>query len=198
MPAAVEPVLRELPDELVGERVLVRSYRPGDGQAVFEAIHESREHLRPWMPWVDQHRAAADSEAFVRRSHASWLLRDNLVVGIWDRPTGRYVGSSGLHPMDWNVPCFEVGYWLRRTAEGHGYATEAVRLLTRLAFETPGANRVYLRCDARNLRSAAVARRCGFLHEGTLRNQSRDPSGCLCDTMIWALTPDDYARLRRE
>jgi RimJ/RimL family protein N-acetyltransferase len=73
-----------------------------------------------------------------------------------------------------------------------------VRLLVRFAFETLGANRVFLRCDARNVRSAAVAQRLGFVHEATHRNEARDHRGSLRDTMIFALTPDDYTRLRTQ
>lgn len=196
MPAAIDPILLNLPDELRGERIQVRPYRAGDGDAVFEAINESRDHLRPWMPWVDSHGTQADSEAFVRRSQASWIGRTELVMGIWERDGGRFLGSSGLHCRDWDIPCLEVGYWLRRSAEGHGYVSETVRLLIPFAFETLSANRLFLRCDARNTRSVAVAKRLGFVHEATHRNESRDHHGSLRDTMIFALTPDDYSRLR--
>jgi len=196
MPLSIDPILLELPDELLGEQVLVRPYRAGDGPAVFEAVNESREHLRRWMPWVDTHVTAADSEAFVRRSQASWINRTELIVGIWDRDGRRLFGSSGLHCRDWEIPCFEVGYWLRRSAEGHGYVSETVRLLTRFAFEILGANRVFLQCDARNTRSAAVPQRLGFVLEATLRHDARDHFGSLRDTLIFALTPDDFASLR--
>lgn len=196
--SAHEPILRDLPSELLGERVLVRPYRAGDGLAVFEAVQESREHLRRWMPWVSAHQQVEDSETFARRAAVQWMSREDLVVGIWDRESSRYLGSSGLHPKDWDVPAFEVGYWLRCSAEGHGYVSETVRLLTQLAFETLGANRLILRCDARNERSAAVARRLGFLQEGTFRSDSRDPTGALRDVLSFSLIPDDYEKLRKD
>jgi RimJ/RimL family protein N-acetyltransferase len=192
----LDPILRDLPAEILGPRVLVRPYRSGDGAALFEAVAESREHLRRWMPWVNAHQQGEDSEAWARRAGARWLGREEFFCGIWERETGRYLGSSGLDPRDWDVPTFEVGYWLRQSAEGHGYVSETVRLLTRLAFETLGANRLFLRCDALNDRSAAVARRLGFVYEGTHRRDSRDPSGSLRDTQFFALLPEDYARLR--
>jgi RimJ/RimL family protein N-acetyltransferase len=85
---------------------------------------------------------------------------------------------------------------VRRTAEGQGYVSEAVGLIARFAFEVLGANRLALRCDILNERSAAVARRLGFVHEATLRNDSRDHHGELRTTLMFALTPADYESMR--
>ena len=153
------PILRELPTQLVGERVLLRPYQAGDGQALFEAVDKSREHLLPWMPWGGQHGSVADSETWVRKAQAKWILREDLGLGVWDRATGRYLGGSGLHQIDWDVPSFEIGYWLRRTAVGNGYMTEAAWMLCRFAFEEMSAQRVFIRCAAANHRSAVRFRR---------------------------------------
>ncbi len=189
-------ILRDLPEEIVGQRVRLRPYRAGDGAALWEAVEESREHLRPWLPWADTHRTPDDSEGFARRFHARWLLREDMVVGVWERADGRFVGGAGLHPSDWDVPSFEIGYWLRASAQGFGYMTETVLLLCGLAFDTFGANRVFIRCDARNQRSANVARRLGLTHEATFRNEARDPAGNLRDTLYFSLTPQQHAQLR--
>jgi|SRR5579871_780943 len=189
----VLPILRELPEELHGARVCVRPYRPGDGPALWEAVEESREHLLPWLPWGDKHKSPEDSEAFVRKARAQWLLREDLPYGIWERETDRFLGGTGLHRIDWETPSFEIGYWLRRCAVGHGYMTDAVQLLCTLAFETLAANRVFIRCAARNVRSAAIPRRLGFVHEATLRNDRRNTAGELYDMLVFGMTPDDYA-----
>lgn len=190
------PILLDLPDELLGERVLLRPLRPGDGAVVWLAVEESRAQIGPWLPWVEKTLGPEDSEAAARRGAARWLTREDLMVGVWERATGRYLGGSGLHRIDWSVPAFEIGYWLRTSSWGQGYASETVRVLCRFAFETLAANRVEIRCDARNSRSVAVPRRLGFGQEATLRNECRDGAGELRDTMIFAMTPDDYARAR--
>ena len=187
------PILRDLPDELIGERILIRPPRPGDGAAIFEAVEESREQIGPWLPWVEKTLTVSDGEEAARRGAARWLLREDLMVGLWESGTGRYLGGSGLHRMDWAVPSFEIGYWLRVSAWGQGYVTEAVQMLCRFAFETLGANRVEIRCDAKNTRSAAVPKRLGFVQEALLRNECRDGAGALRDTLVFALTPEDYA-----
>jgi len=194
----IPPILRDLPSELIGERVLLRPYRAGDGQALWEAVDESREHILPWMPWGDQHSSPRDSEALVRKWQASWLLREDLALGVWERATGRYLGGSGLHRIDWEVPSFEIGYWLRRTAVGHGYMTETAWMLCRFAFEQLSAQRVFIRCGAGNHRSTAIPTRLGFVPEGRMRNANRDTNGALYDMLVFGMTPEDYAAALRQ
>ena len=183
-----------LPEELIGERIVLRPYRPGDGAALWEAIESSRKYLRLWLPWVDKTQTPEDAEESARRMAARWLLREDLPVGIWQKGTNQLLGGSGLHRIDWTIPKFEIGYWLRKSAEGQGFMTEAVRLLCRMVFDDLRANRVEIRCDTRNIRSAAIPRRLGFLHEATLRHNSRDNSGELYDTYIFSLLPAEFKR----
>ncbi len=194
MPTNLLPVQRPLPTQMVSPRLLVRPYQAGDGTALFEAVDEDRDHLRRWLPWVDKHTDRAASEETARRMHNRWMSREDLTVGIWDHSAKRLLGGSGLHRCCWEVPSFEIGYWLRRSAEGRGYMTEAAGLLCRLAFSALDAQRVVIRCDKENRRSAAVARRLGFIHEATLRNDARDQNGWLRDTLLFSLTPEDYKK----
>ena len=185
-------ILIDIPSQLVGQRVIVRPYRPGDGTALWDAVEESREHILPWLPWGPSHKSPDDSEAFVRKCHAKWLLREDMPMGVWDRTGEKYLGGSGLHRIEWGVPSFEIGYWLRKSAQGRGYMTEAVWLITQLAFETLKAQRVFIRAAAGNYRSAAIPPRLGFIHEGTLRNSARNANNELCDMLMFAMTPGEY------
>ena len=179
-------------EELRGLRVVVRPYRLEDADALFAAVAESRQHIWPWMPWGDQHQTVDDSRDFILRTQAKWLLREDMTVGFFEASSERYLGGSGLHPRGWDVPAFEIGYWIRASAEGHGYVAETVRLLTDFAFESLGAQRVMIRCDARNTRSAAVAERLGFVREAHLRNEVRTHTdSALRDTLIFSLIPSD-------
>ena len=180
-------------EELHGEHVLVRPLRESDAQALFEAVAESRDHLRPWLPFADEHQTVQESRDWILHEMANWLLRENMIAGIWETTTNRYVGGIGLHPRNWESRYFEIGYWLRASATGHGYTTEAVHLLTDYAFTQLAATRVEIRCDERNVRSAAVAQRLGFMQEARLRNEQLAPDGKLRNTLIFSLIQGDRA-----
>ncbi len=177
--------------ELRGERVLVRPYQEQDAQSLFEAVAESRDHLRPWEPFADSHQTVEESRDLIIRWMAQWMLRELLSVGLWESATHRYVGSSSLRPHSWESGYFEIGYWVRSSAAGQGYITEAVKLLVDFAFTHLQANRVEIRCNERNERSAAVARRLGFVQEGRLRNHALTHLGELQTTLVFSLTPED-------
>lgn len=177
-------------DTLTDERVVVRPYREDDAQALFDAVAESREHIRPWLPFADAHQTVEESRDWIIQGLAHWLLRDNIQLSVWEHD-GRFLGGVGLHPRDWKVGYFEIGYWLRASATGRGYMTAAVQLLVNYALDVLGANRLEIRCDERNQSSAAVARRLGFTLEGKLRNHMRTGDGTLRTTLIFGLIPSD-------
>jgi ribosomal-protein-serine acetyltransferase len=194
---APNPLLLDLPDELLGPRVLARPYRDGDGAAIAQAVAESRDRLvAAHMPWVKEWDEPTQGAIYVRRAQAKWLAREDLALGLWERATGTYVGGSGLHRIDWNVPNVEIGYWIRTRFEGRGFVTEATALIAAFAFDALHAQCVRIRCDGENARSAAVPRRLGFVHEATLRNESRNSDGTLRDTFEFGLTPDDFRAAR--
>ncbi len=180
-------------EELQGEHVLVRAYRESDARDLFEAVGESREHIRPWLPFADAHQSLEESRDWIIHQMANWLLREQVTLGIWEQATQRYLGGIGLHPHNWESRHFEIGYWLRASATRKGYMTEAVRLLTDFAFNDLAATRVQIRCDERNVHSAAVPRRLGFVQEARLRNDTVAPDGSLRTTLVFSLIPDDRA-----
>jgi len=151
-----------------------------------EAIAESIDELRPWMEWAQRVPSVEESEAWFREVAAKTEARENFQLLLFERETGRLVGSSGLHRPDWSVPRFEIGYWIRTSLTGRGFATEAARAIAALGFKTFGARRIEIRTSSLNHASQRVAERAGFELEGILRNHMRHVDGSLRDTMLYS------------
>lgn len=62
------------PEEHRQEDLLLRSWRPGDGEELNRATVSSFEHLRKFMDWARPDTSVEDSEGYVRQSRARWLL----------------------------------------------------------------------------------------------------------------------------
>jgi RimJ/RimL family protein N-acetyltransferase len=189
-----DPNLQDLPEEISGERLLLRPYRAGDGKALLEAIEESREKLQPWRPYEKSPVPPDEdeTEAYVRNELEKWRQRQYLSMSIWEKETEQYLGGVGLYGIRWEVPSFQIGYWLRASAEGKGYMTEAASLLCDFAFQTLKAKRIEIRCDTRNVRSAGVPRRLGFRYEETLQCASLTPQGEPIGDFVFSMTLERY------
>jgi len=183
----MDPLFIDFPEEFTTERLLIRIPRPGDGQAVYQAIRSSMKDLRPWMPFVRKEQTEEEVELNIRQAHINFLKRDDLRLLVFLKETGELVASSGLHRINWSVPKFEIGYWIDSRFSGQGFMSEAVEGITEFAFQELKARRVEIRCDAKNVKSRAIPERLGFTLEATLINDDVSVDGKeLRDTCIYS------------
>lgn len=184
----MRPILLDFPTEFTTERLLIRMPKPGDGKKVFEAINASIEELKPWLPFAHIEQTEEDVEVNIREAHLKFLKREDLRLLVFLKDTGELIASSGLHRIDWDIPKFEIGYWIDTRYTGKGYITEAVQGITDFARKELKARRIEIRCDTRNKKSAAIPERLGFTLEGILRSDSLKVGSSteLRDTSIYA------------
>lgn len=183
----MDPILLKIPTEFYTERLLIRMPLPGDGKKVYPSIAASINELRPWLPFAQEEQSEIKTEISVREAHARFLTREDLRLHLFLKETGEFIGASGLHNPNWEIPKFEIGYWIDTRFSGKGYMTEAVQGITEFAFTKLRAKRLEIRCDTRNKKSIAIAEKLGFLLEGTLRNDDLSADGTqLRDTHIFA------------
>ncbi|WP_091448811.1 GNAT family N-acetyltransferase [Actinokineospora iranica] len=100
-------------------------------------------------------------------------------AGRWaavERSTGEFVGWFALQPPeDGSVAEVELGYRLKASAWGRGYATEGSRALLRKAFTDLGARRVWAQTMAVNTASRRVLAKAGLKHVRTFHLHFDDP-----------------------
>ncbi|MCB0323929.1 MAG: GNAT family N-acetyltransferase [Bdellovibrionales bacterium] len=179
---------KNLPRSFETERLLLRSPRKGDGAMINEAVRESFKAITPWLPWAKTLPTVDETEAFAVDAEEGFARAESFNILLFRKDTGRYVGNAGIPRLNWSIPSFEIGYWVRTSEQGRGFISEAVTEVTRQAFEVLGARRVEIFCDAKNVSSASVAERAGFDLEGILKNHRVRNDGTIGDTRVYART----------
>jgi [ribosomal protein S5]-alanine N-acetyltransferase len=172
---------------LQSERLRLRPFTDADRDALF-ALHSNARVLRYWdsPPWED--RARADRFLATCRQMADEGTGARLAL---DRTSDdAFIGWIGLSRWNPDFRSAALGYCLDEPAWGHGYATEAARAVLRWAFDTLDLNRVQAEADTRNIASARVLEKVGFVREGTLREDCI-VDGDVSDSWVFGL-------LRRE
>lgn len=191
-----------IPKKIETPRLIIRAPRYDDTFMLYDAVKTSLADLSTWMLWANDEYTFEACKENTESAIKKFDARENLRFHAFERETGDFVVSSGLHPcvgderIAWNVPKVEIGYWCHSHKVGQGFVSETVRALTQMAFESLNVARVQIRCDDKNTASYRVAESCGFKLEGILKNDERSPSGELRDTRVYAMTDLGQLRLR--
>jgi len=179
----MKSILLDLPMPINSKRLLLKPPEKGDSKVVNEAVLETFDKLHPIMPWAKERPSIEDTEEFVRSAVANWILKKDeepyLPLFIFDKNNGKFLGN-------WEIPCLEIGYWIRESVAGNGIMTEAVAAITRYAIDIIGVKRVEIRCDVKNIKSKKIPERLGFHLEATLKwNRINPVTKEISDTHIF-------------
>jgi RimJ/RimL family protein N-acetyltransferase len=174
------------------ERLTLRCWEPGDAPLLKDAVDTSLDHLRPWMPWAAEEPKPVEEKAdLLRTFRGRFDLDEDFVYGIFAPDEQEVIGGSGLHTRV-GPRALEIGYWIRASRTGNGYAREATAALAKAAFRVCAVDRVEIRIDPANDASLRVPRALGFAEEATLRR--RLPAGAddiARDCVVFTLFSDD-------
>jgi RimJ/RimL family protein N-acetyltransferase len=182
------------PTPFESERLLLRSYHPGDGRWFYAMSVKNREHLSRF----DAENIAANvaseeaAEELVGELEAAWKAHNCFFVGAFEKQTGEFVAQIYVGPVDWNLPEFQVGYFADIDHEGQGFVTEGVKTVLAILFDKLNAHRVRLECNECNLRSIRVAERCGMTREGYLHENRHNADGTYSGSYIYGLLEGEY------
>ena len=157
----------ELTGPVETERLLLRPFAAGDFDAVFAM--QSRPDVARYLYW--EARTEAEVRAALERKIGGVAIRsegDALFLAAVLKTTDEVVGDVVLEYVSREHRTGEIGYIVHPDHQGHGYATEAVAVLLRLAFDELDLHRVIGRVEARNAPSARVLEKLGMRQEAHL------------------------------
>jgi RimJ/RimL family protein N-acetyltransferase len=164
-------------------RLLLRRFTPDDLKA-FQAYRTDPVLARyqGWEPMSDaQARSFLASQARQNLGAAGEWLQ----VAVTLSETGEVIGDLGLCVVNESEGVVEIGFTVTRSAQGRGYATEAVNAVLELLLAQEGVRSILAVTDARNTASVALLRRVGFGYERTTTTVFR---GEPCEEQTFILT----------
>jgi [ribosomal protein S5]-alanine N-acetyltransferase len=172
-------------------RLRLRPFTSADADALF-TLHSSAHVLRYWdaPPWSERGRA----ERFIAACRQMADEGTGARLAIDRRSDGTFLGWCSMTRWNPDHRSASLGYCLTDAAWGRGYATEAAGALVGWAFATLDLNRVQAETDTRNLASARVLEKVGFVREGTLREDCI-VNGEVSDSWVYGLIRRDWRPL---
>lgn len=171
-------------------RLTLRPFDASDADDLY-ALQGDPFALRYWdsEPWTDR----SSVERFLTGCRQLADEGRGVRVAIERTGDGSFVGWITFNSWNPGFRSASLGYCLRPVSWGQGYATEAARALLGWAYATLDLNRVQAETDTRNLASARVLEKLGFIREGTLREDCI-VNGDVSDSWVYGLLRRDWAQ----
>ncbi|WP_075620225.1 GNAT family N-acetyltransferase [Paenisporosarcina indica] len=151
--------------------IFIREFNVADAKALLELNKSNRTIFEGITP------TTKDDSFYTLEAHIKviegWKQArdrgDRYEFGIFEFETNVLIGNIGLYKFSPSEKC-TLGYQLDQDHHGKGYATDAVRLILDFAFREKGFHRVEAGVMPRNIGSARVLEKSGFVREGLLRD----------------------------
>lgn len=173
-------------------RLLLRPFTEADKDSIFE-LQSNAKVLRYWdaPAWTELAQAdnfLAKCKQMEQEERGIRLAIERIEDG---KSKGEFIGWCAFFKWDPEYRSGGIGYCLAENAWGQGYATEAASALLTWAYDTLDLNRVQSETDTRNIASAKVLEKLGFVLEGTLREDCI-VNGEVSDSWVFGLLRRDW------
>ena len=150
--------------------LVIRPLREEDAPLLNRAVQESLNNLLPFMDWAHGELNEKNQLNRIIYSKERYLSGIEYDFAVFDA-AGNFLVSASWHPSRTrNKKCLEIGYWTHVNHCKKGLATLVTKILTVVAFEFMGCDRVEIGCNKANNKSRKVIEKCGFIFEGEIRN----------------------------
>ncbi len=172
--------------------VSIRPFQLTDTEALYEAVVESADALKPWMPWCRSEYSVSEATEWIETQIDAFQQGNQYQFAIVSNE--QILGVCGLNGIQPENRLANLGYWVRTSACGRGNATAAARLLARWAFANTDLERLEIIVAVGNLASLRVAAKVGAVWEGMLRGRLR-LNDKTHDAILFSIMRSDSCRI---
>ena len=179
--------------QAIDDEIAIGILLPEASQQLFNIVEANREHLRQWLPWLDQNKSERDTLAFITQALEGFSRGHMMVLGIYFQQN--IVGILSFNHIDRLNHNASVGYWLSDQHQGRGIMSRCVARLCHYGFNELKLQRIEIRCATDNYKSRAIPERLGFVHEGICRS-GEYLYGIYLDLEIYGMLRQEWSALQ--
>ena len=151
----------------IDDKIRIELIEEKHTQSIFDMVNENRNHLRPWLPFVDKMQTVDFTRNFVGGTMQRNKEGSEYAFVIFS--DDKMVGRVGVYKIDAQNGIGEIGYWIIEDFQGQGIVTKSCKALIAFCFTNLNLNRIEIKCGTENLKSKAIPEKLSFKKEGVIR-----------------------------
>lgn len=183
----IDTALYPIDTAILGEKVLVRRLREGDGLIFYDLMAENSSLISEYFPVLIHDLSTKEgAEFFVRKTIIQWLLQQSFGFGIWDKEKLNLVGYIDIsRRMPEKIG--ELRFFIDKNRMGEGLMSDTLQVMIPYFFNQLLLDKITIKGSTENYTLPTLARKYGFLREGELRGEIYKQSGDRGDVWVYGL-----------
>jgi len=183
----IDTALYHIDTAILGEKVLVRRLREGDGLIFYDLMAENSSLISEYFPVLIHDLSTKEgAEFFVRKTIIQWLLQQSFGFGIWDKEKLNLVGYIDIfRRMPEKIG--ELRFFIDKNRMGEGLMSDTLQVMIPYFFNQLLLDKITIKGSTENYTLPTLARKFGFLREGELRGEIYKQSGDRGDVWVYGL-----------
>lgn len=183
----IDTALYHIDTAILGEKVLVRRLREGDGLIFYDLMAENSSLISEYFPVLIHDLSTKEgAEFFVRKIIIQWLLQQSFGFGIWDKEKLNLVGYIDIsRRMPEKIG--ELRFFIDKNRMGEGLMSDTLQVMIPYFFNQLLLDKITIKGSTENYTLPTLARKFGFLREGELRGEIYKQSGDRGDVWVYGL-----------
>ncbi|NOX85840.1 MAG: GNAT family N-acetyltransferase [Chlorobi bacterium] len=174
---------------IVDDGFELRPVTPASAQTIFKSIIRSGDHLRRWLPFIENTKSVGDTRRFIKTTIKTPCPKKDMIFEI--SVNNVFAGLISLKEIDNLNAKAEIGYWLDVNMTGKGIMQRACKALISYSFDELKLNRVWIKTAVGNKKSAAIPVNLGFYFEGIERDGEL-LNGKFHDLMVYSMLKNEW------
>lgn len=154
---------------VINDEITLKRFAHDIDDVKFKAIQSNRDHLLPWLPWVNNIYFPTQVRLFTENQIKEF--NHGRIFGYNIFFNNVFVGSIVIYDVSERNHNCKLGYWLDQNHTGKGIITRSANVLIKYAFTNLEMHRIEIRTAPGNKASAMLAERLGFTKEAVLRDE---------------------------
>lgn len=148
----------------ITDEISLEELRVIDADALFQEIEDNRKMLEQYLYWAKN---VVDLDT--TRQYIAERVNSDKAGSDWSKIVfnGKAVGVFGIKSICGEILEAKIGYWLSKTAQGHGIISQAIASVSQY-LKKQGVENLKITCLHENKSSIAVAKRAGAKHVETI------------------------------